>query len=321
MKRKILCFLVVILVGVTSVGYAQAKDFPKKQITIVLGHGAGGGVDTFFRLFAEKLKNKWDVPVNILNKPEATGAIAADQVARADADGYTMLGNLIGALATLTVANPKSPIHVVRDFEPIMMNTYVAQVMYVNTDSKFKSIEEVIDYAREKPRELLVAVSDIGSNLQLEMLLLQRAANVEFTLVYHEGTREILTGLLGKHYDVGYANDVVGTPFVMAGQMRALASDIKSPLGCPTFAEKGYPVVNLPPIAGLLGPKGLPPDIIKMWKDAATEIVNDPDFVAATKKLNYTIVATIETEELAKRFKEEVDKFSQFTAEELGWKK
>lgn len=321
MKSKMVCFLVAILVGVTSVGYTQVKDYPKNPIQIVLGHSAGGGIDIFYRLVAEGLARKWKVPVNILNKAQASGAVAADEVARADKDGYTMLGNLVGPLATLTIANPKSPINLLRDFEPIEMHSYAAQVLLVNADSKFKSYDELIDYARKKPGELLCAVSDIGSNLHLEMLLFQRSSNVKFTLVHHEGTQEIIAGLLGRHFDTGYVNDVVATPFVAAGKMRAIVSDIKSPLGCPTFAEKGYPQVNLPPIMALMGPKGLPPAIIKTWEDAIGEIVKDPNFAASMKKLNYTITMTVGREKLAKAIKEEFDKYARFTPEELGWKK
>jgi len=321
MKVKMLCLLVVVLVGLTSVGYSQVRDYPKKQIQIVVGHQAGSAIDVFYRLLGEEAGRMWKVPVNIINKPAASGSLGANEVANSEKDGYTLFGTLVGQLASLSVANPKSPVHILRDFDPIEMHSYAAQVVIVKADSKFKGLEEVVEEARKRPGELLCGVTQMGSNLHLEALLLNRLAKINITLIHQEGPPAIVTGVLGGHFDLGFNNDVVARPYVTAGKMRVLVSDIKSSLGCPTFADKGYPQINMFPVMALMGPKGLPPAAIKTWEEALDVILKDPKFTASVTKLGFNISMTTGTEKLNKRLREEVENYSRFTPEELGWKK
>jgi tripartite-type tricarboxylate transporter receptor subunit TctC len=321
MKAKTIWLLVAILVGLTSVGYAQVKDYPKKPIQIIVGHPPGGGIDTFYRLLAEQVSKTWNVPVNLVNKPAASGAIAGSEVANAEKDGYTLFAILINQLASLSVGNPKSPVHMLHDFDPIEVHTYAAQVMLVKADSKFKSFDDLVDYSRKKPGEVLCAVPQVGSSMHLVALLLNRQAKLNMTLVHLDGPPEIATGILGGHFDVGFLNDVVAKPHVTAGKLKAIVSDIKSYLGVPTFAEKGYPQIDLPTVMGLLGPKGLPPAIIKTWEDTLKTILKEPAFIASMNKLSYNINMVMGAENLSKRLKEEMDKCARFTPEELGWKK
>jgi tripartite-type tricarboxylate transporter receptor subunit TctC len=323
MKAKSLFLLVVILFGFSSVGYPQGKEYPNKPIQIIEAHPPGGGIDIFYRLLSDELSKAWKVQVNIINKPAAVGAVAASEVANADKDGYTFLAILLGQLTAMSVANPKSPVHLLRDFDPIEVNTYAAQLLFTRSDSQFKSLEDVVDYARKKPGEVLCGTTQLGSNFHLLALLFNRLAKINMSVLPVEGSAEVMTNVLGGHFHIGTTNDVLARPQVAAGKIRVLVSDIKStlPIPVPTFAEKGYPEVDLVISMTLLGPKGLPPAVHKTWENTLEKIKKDPKFQASLDKLGFTVNMITGQERLNKRLKDEVDKYSRFTPEELGWKK
>jgi tripartite-type tricarboxylate transporter receptor subunit TctC len=321
MKGKNIVLPVVLVLGMAVVCEAQVKEYPKKPIQIVVGHAAGSAIDVCFRLIADEVSRTWKTPVNTINKPQAGGAVAANEVAHAEKDGYTLFGTHVGGLATLSIANPKSPVHIQRDFDPIEIHTYATSVLYVRADSPFKSLEDVVAGARKKPGELTAGIASIGSNSHLESLLLNRLAKIDITLVHQDGIPEIMTGVLGGHFNLGWGNHVNALPHVTAGRVRALATDASSPLGVATFAEKGYPQIDLAPHMGLMAPKGLPPAIIKAWEDALNTMIKDPKFQAALTKAGFIFNITMGPDKLDKLIKEEVTRYSRFTPAELGWGK
>jgi tripartite-type tricarboxylate transporter receptor subunit TctC len=320
MKVKKICLLLAILVGLTSISYAQVRDYPKKPIQIIAGHGAGTSVDVFYRMLADYVSKTWNIPVNVVTKPGSSGIIAYNEVANAEKDGYTLMAGLAGQLASVSIANPKSPVHILRDYDPIEIHTSAVTIMFAKADSPFNSLEDVINYARKKPGELISSVAQIGSNSHLEMLQLIRLAKVDITLVHLPGPPEMIAGVLGGHFHFGWGNSSNLMPFISAGKIKPLVSDAKSPLGIPTFEEKGYPI-SLPFLMYLMGPKGIPPTVIESWEDALHKAMNDPKFQATYSKLGFIIEMTTGTEKLNKFLKEVVATYSRFTPEELGWKK
>jgi tripartite-type tricarboxylate transporter receptor subunit TctC len=319
MKGKTFCLLVAILFGLTSISYAQVKDYPKKPIQMIIGHAAGSSVDLFYRLLADEVSKTWNVPVSAINKTGASGAVAANEVANSEKDGCTLLAMLSGQLTTFSIANPKSPVHVLRDFDPIEMHTYAPIIMFVRADSQFNSLDDIIDYARKKPGELICGVNQMGSTSHLETLLLNRLAKIDITFVHQEGPPQLMTGVLGGHYNLGWGNYAFTKPFITAGKIKPLVSDAKCPWKIPTFEEKGYPIALINYMS-LVGPKGTPTTIIKAWEDALHKAMNDPKFQASLDKAAFVVEMITGTEKLNKLLKEEVARYSQFTPEELGWK-
>lgn len=326
-KNSIVFLLVVMLVfGFNSTIYPQDKGYPNEPISILVPYEAGGGVDLFFRLFSEELTKTWKVPVNIINKVGGGGSVAGSEVANAKKDGYTFLGTMTGQLAVMTVANPKGPVNLLRDFDPVAINYgYVADVMVTRSESKFKALEDVVVYSREKPKELILGTGNVGTNIYLEAKMLNRLAKIDITILPLGGTAVVITQLLGGHVDLGNSSDVAVGPYVAAGKIRVLVSTvIKSSIfpNVPTYAEKGYPEIDLVPSIGLFGPKGLPSAITKTWDNAIVMIRKKPEFVASVNKLGYSVeLLWVGSEKLINFSKEEVKRYSRFTPEELGWKK
>ena len=131
---------------------AQAQLFPNKPIEIVVPSSPGGGVDLLFRLIAEELGKTTKAQVNVVNQPAGAGAIAAEKVAGARKDGYTLLGSLLGQIATMSVANAKGSAHLARDFQPVaILYGYAAVIMLSRADSDLKTIKDVVAAAQKKP--------------------------------------------------------------------------------------------------------------------------------------------------------------------------
>jgi tripartite-type tricarboxylate transporter receptor subunit TctC len=314
----------VFVFGFNSTTYSQEKEYPNNPIQIFVTSRPGEGIDFFFRLLAEELKSSWKVPVNIINKPEGSGMVAASVVANANKDGYTILGTLTGNLASITVAKPKDgPVNLFRDFDPIAVYFgYNSALMVVRSDSKFKTLNDIINYAREKPGDLICASGQVGTPTYIDFELLKRLAKIDIAHMPTSGTAEQVTKLLGGHIHVIIATDRTAMPHIEAGKLRGIVADIKSAIfpDIPTFAESGYPEINVLQSMTILGPKGLPPAVIKTWERDLRVFPKDTKLAAQIKKGGYNVNLLMGTEELNKFFKEEVEKYSRFTSEELGWK-
>jgi tripartite-type tricarboxylate transporter receptor subunit TctC len=274
-------------------------------------------------MLAEELKNIWKVPVTVENQATAMGATAASAVANSKKDGYNILGGLIGTLSSMTAANPSGPLHLMRDFDPIFADIeYSAMVFLVRSDSPFKTLKDIVDYAKANPGKLICGTTPKGTEIFLNWELFKRVAKVDITTLAFSGTSEVIPQLLGGHIQIAGISDVGAKPYTDAGKMRAFALDSYSLVleNIPTFAASGYPEVNLFGSFSLLGPRGLPPAVLKTWQGALDTILKNDKFITETKKLGFKTNYQTDTEKLRDFCRKEVEKYSQFTPEDLGWK-
>lgn len=328
MKRRVpfvFSLTVMLFFLINSTARAQEKSYPAKPIQMIATVAAGTGVDIFFRLLSEELRKAWKVPINVLNKPAAGGVSACTDVANAEKDGYTMLATLMLTPISMTVANPKGPVNLLRDFDPIFVDVGYAAVIFVaKGDSEFRSLKDVVNYARTKPGELIFGAGKAGTMLYLEPELLRRETKINITVLpFEKGPVEIVPNVLGGHIHAGASSDTVAYAHIKAGRLRGLVTDIKSQIlpDVPTFAEAGFPTIDLVPAVGLFGPKGLPPGVTKTWEKTLGALTKDPAFVDSVRKVNLNLDIWIGAEKLNKYLKGEIEKYSRFTPEELGWKR
>ena len=309
------------VLGLSPALYGQ--NFPTKPIELVVSSSPGGGIDLIFRLIAEELAKNLKVQVNVVNQPAGAGAIAAEKVAGARKDGYTLLGSLLGQVATMSVANPKAPANLVRDFQPIaILHGYAAVIMLGRADAEFKNLKDVVSQAQKKPGDLIVAVGPVGTSLTLEVELLKRAAKIDITSLPFAGSAQAMTNLLGGHVNFAMASDVAAQPHIKAGKLIGLAVDVESAVlpDVPTFAKQGYPQVNLLASVAFLAPNGLPEATAKILADAIRKTVEEPKLKENLKARGYNVDLRTSAADLNKLIKEEIDKYSRFTPEDLGWK-
>jgi tripartite-type tricarboxylate transporter receptor subunit TctC len=221
------------------------------------------------------------------------------------------------------VANPKAPANLVRDFQPIaILHGYAAVIMLGRADAEFKNLKDVVSQAQKKPGDLIVAVGPVGTSLTLEVELLKRAAKIDITSLPFAGSAQAMTNLLGGHVNFAMASDVAAQPHIKAGKLIGLAVDVESAVlpDVPTFAKQGYPQVNLLASVAFLAPKGLPDPTVKILADAIGKTVEEPKLKENLKTRGYNIDLRTSAADLNKLIKEEIDKYSRFTPEDLGWK-
>lgn len=318
--------LKLIIVALAVVGLSPAvrgQDFPNKPIELVVSSSPGGGVDLIFRLIAEGLAKNLKTQVNVVNQTAGAGAIAAEKVAAARKDGHTLLGSLLGQVATMTVANPKAPANLLRDFQPLaILHGYAAVIMLGRADSEIKTLKDLVAQAQKKPGDLIVAVGPPGTSLTLEVELLRRAAKVDVTSLPFAGSAQAITNLLGGHVNFAMASDVAARPHIKAGKLIGLAVDVESAVlpDVATFAKQGYPQVNLLASVAVLAPQGLPETTARILTDAIRKTVEEPKLHENLKSRGYNVDLRTASADVNKLVKEEIDKYSRFTPEDLGWK-
>jgi tripartite-type tricarboxylate transporter receptor subunit TctC len=260
-----------------------AQSWPSKPVTIVVSYPAGGDTDAMARLFAEKLQVRLGQPVVVDNKPGASGIIGNAYVARAQADGYTLLLTpSTFSIATLVVKTGGSNQYdVLNDFTPIVL-TGTQPLFLVSGAGGAKDLRELLASAKTKP--LSYASPGSGSPMHILGELFNKAAGVKVSHVPYRGVAPAVNDVLGGHIPLTFVTWGPVAPHVATGKMTALAvaDSARSPLApnVPTLAELGVKGVEVTAWQGLMGPKGLPPDIVRTLNTHMNEILKMPDVAA-----------------------------------------
>jgi tripartite-type tricarboxylate transporter receptor subunit TctC len=244
---------------------AQAADYPSKPITIIVPYTAGGPPDVFARILAEAATKSLGQPLVVENKTGAGGNIAAQYVARAKADGYTLLMCAFSCAVSPSVYQPK-PFDLVKDFDPVGLLGSVASVLVVNPNVPAKSLNELIAYAKAYPGKLNAGSAGVGSSPHLAIELLKARTGAVVTHIPYKGVASVTTALLGGQVDLLFDNLPNSLANIRAGKVRALAvaSGKRSPAipDVPTFEEAGVPNFTVVPWFGIVAPKGTPAAVL-----------------------------------------------------------
>ena len=269
--------------------FAHAQSFPSKPIRIVVPFGAGGIADLSARTIAQALSSSLGQPVVIENKPGAGGVVAAEMVAKADADGHTLL-LMSNANAVSAGLFRKLPIDFVRDFAPVGMIGTFDLAIVVADESPFKTLPDLIGYARANPDKLNLGSINIGSTQHLAAELFKTSAGVNVQVVPFNGTPAIVSALRGKQVDA--AVEILGPmlPQIQSGAVRALAvtGEKRSAAlpNVPTVTESGVAGFVVTSWNALAVPAKTSPAVIeRLHRDLAAALSN-PDVAAKLRQLN-----------------------------------
>ena len=279
-----------VCLGVSFAGSsgAQAPAYPNKPIRLVVPFPAGGATDIFARTLSQKLAEKIGASIVVDNKPGAGGTLGSDLVAKAVADGYTLL---LATSSTHSIGpnlNPKMPYDAVRDFTPIAQVGYAPSIMLVPNSSPAHTVQEWIDYARKNPGRLNYASSGNGTIVQLTAELFKAQAGVFVVHIPYKGTALAMPDLISGKVDVLFDSLPTGLPHVRDGRLRALGV---------TTAQRTPLAPGVPPIAdvlpgyesttwfGLFGPQGLRPELVSRINTAANQALKDPEVAEKLQKL------------------------------------
>ena len=251
---------------------AGAQAFPAKPLRLVVGYPPGGSGDFLTRLIADEMSKDLGTVVIVDNRPGAGGNIAAELVARASADGYTVLnGNNHAINRTLYRSLPYDD----KDFVPVTKIATGPTVIVVNNSSPVTSLQELIAFARANPGKLFNAGAGYGSAPHLAAVLFESVAGVKFTSVQFKGGGPAAQSLLAGDTQVMFATSPTVMGFVRSGRLRALAVSMRdgSPAvpGIPGSAEAGLPAYNYTFWFGLYVPAGTPAPIVRRLYAAAVK--------------------------------------------------
>jgi tripartite-type tricarboxylate transporter receptor subunit TctC len=262
-------------------GYSTAAEFPTKPITLIVPYPAGGATDVVIRPLAEAAGKILGQPVLVENKGGGGGAVGVGSIIGKEPDGY-LLSVVVTSLHRAAHIN-KLAFDTVKDVTPIIrVGGYLYGVL-VKTDSKFKTLKDLIEYARANPGEASYMASGIGTGGHIAAAEMASNAGVKFNHLPSKGDQESSAGLLGGHVD--FISTTSGwIPLVDAGQLKLLATygetRVKKYPDVPTVKEDGYKVVHNSPI-GIVGPKGMAPERVKTLHDAFHKALSDPAFLNA----------------------------------------
>lgn len=221
-------------------GAAFAQDFPRRAVTIVVPFAAGGGGDILARLVAPRLEQKWNHPVVVENRPGAGGNIGATAVARANADGYTILLAGSPQFAVNVALFKKLPFDPVADLTPLAMVAATPFVLVVHPSVPVKTVAEFIAYAKASPQPLSYATAGYGVPHHLYMELLKSMTGIQLTPVPYKGSVPALSDVVGGHVPVMFVDLGPGLGQMRSGDVRALGVSMAKKLD----ALPGVPPVN-----------------------------------------------------------------------------
>ncbi len=267
-------------------GALAQGNWPSKPVTIIVSYPAGGDTDAMARLFAEKLQARLGQPVIVDNKPGASGIIGNSYVAKAHPDGYTLLltPSTFSIAQLVLRTGPATSYDVLNDFTPIVQ-TATQPLFLVSGTGGAKDLKELLAAARTK--SMSYASPGSGSPMHILGELFNRSTGVKLTHVPYKGVAPAVNDVLGGHVPLTYVTWGPVAPYVATGKMHALAvaDHERSPLApnVPTLAELGVRDVEVSAWQALMGPKGLPQDIVARLNREMNEILKMPDVAARMK--------------------------------------
>ena len=259
---------------------AQAP-YPAKPIRFVVPYPAGGPLDIVARLLAQKVSESVKQPVVVDNKPGAGGNIGADSVAKATADGYTLL---MGAVATHAInpsLYPAMPYDAARDFAPVTQVASTPNVLVVNPSVPAATVREFIAHAKANPGKLNFGSGSSGSAGHLAGELFKTLADLDMTHIPYKGAAPAMQDLVGGRIDLMFDNLASSLSQVRAGRVKALAVTTakRSALApeLPTIAESGLPGFDITTWFGVFAPAGTPHAVLEVLHSEFTRALAAPD--------------------------------------------
>jgi tripartite-type tricarboxylate transporter receptor subunit TctC len=278
-RRSLLVTLAAVGCGWVGSAGAANDTYPSKPVRLIVGFSAGGAVDNVARQVGQGMSQKLGQPVIIENKPGATGTIAADSVAKAAPDGYTLL---LGTQSTMLVAPslyPNLPFKPLRDFVPISLVASVPLVLVAHPSIPVKNVKELIELARSKNGGLMYASSGQGGPQHVASELLAQMAGVKLVHVPYKGEALALNDVLGNQVPIMFGNLPTLLPHIRSGKVRAIAvsslerSDVAPDI--PTIAESGLPGFEALTWFGVFAPANTPGPVVTRLQDDIKKTLAD----------------------------------------------
>jgi tripartite-type tricarboxylate transporter receptor subunit TctC len=289
-----------------------ASSYPSKPVRMIVGYAPGGGSDIMGRIMAQELIKSLGHQMIVENRAGAAQNIAAEYIAKAPADGYTLFMSS-AALGINISLYPKINYHPIKDFAPVALFAISPNLLITHPSLPVKTVKEFVAFAKQNPGKLNYSTSGSGSTQHLSGEMLKVMAGIGITHIPYRGSAPSMTALLSGEVEFSFNNIPASINYIKAGRLRAIAitSAKRSPLlpDLPTMAEAGVPKFETSTWYGLLAPAATPRDVVTKLNNAINTIVRTPDFNKRLAQLGADPVAE-SPEFFANYLKSEIERWA-----------
>jgi len=312
MKAWKLLAAAVAVVG--CVAGASAQEWPQKPVKIVVPYPAGAGVDPVARLVGQKLSDRWKQTVIVDNKSGGSGTIGAAYVARAPADGLTIMMSATAEVVINQFIMGKMQYDPETDLVPVTLAVRLPFILVTHPSNPYSSIAELVAYAKKNPGQVTYASSGPGTPQHLAAVLLEQLSGTQMVHVPYKGIAPSITDLLANHVSIGFAGLPAGLPHVQKGALKPLAVSSKTaspaaPQVPPIAATPGLEQFELNQWFGIWVPKGTPESVIAQIQRDIAAVLQMPE-VKETLEKQGAQPSGMPTAEFAKFVQSERKKFA-----------
>jgi tripartite-type tricarboxylate transporter receptor subunit TctC len=254
--------------------------FPQRPIRLVIPVQPGAGSDAIARAAAQMMIDAWGVNAVVDNRPGGSGLIAAEVVANATPDGYTLMST--GDIILLLDAQKRLPFRALKSFDPVVATTNQPYIMVANLNAPFKSIKEMIAYARNN-QVTYSGSSGIGSTVHVGMSHFATLSKTKLLYVPYKGSAPSIIATMGGEIHMAAASSIAASAAIRTGKVRAIATlgltRLKSMPDLPTFAEQGYPGFSITNSYSIYAPAGTPPPVLAAINRVVGEGMHTPQMI------------------------------------------
>lgn len=263
---------------------AKYPPYPVKTVTLLSSSGPGGGGDVFLRQLTKVLGPRWGINLVVENVTGGGGANAIRRIMDGPKDGSLLYGSNTQHIITSVLSTPP---YTLADLQPVVNVLVDAPVFYVRADSPFKNLGDVVAYAKEKPGKLRFGSATASSPDRMAVESLKRANDLQMVVATHDSGGQLLINVLSGAVDAGTSDIQEVAAQVEAGKVRIIAALTENRIpgyeGIPTAKEQGFDVV-VNQFRGIVGAKGLPPEVLTAWAEAIKLVLQDPEYKAQLEK-------------------------------------
>ena len=314
MKR----FLLSVLCALTLPAVAQ-DAYPSKPIRMVVGYAPGGGTDVVARLVAARMTVQLGQSVIVENRPGNSGILAASQVAKSAADGYTLMMGVVSLNAIQPSLVPNLPFDPVKDFAPVTLTGTTPHLIVAHPSTSITSIKDLIAHAKANPGKLSFPSAGNGTTPHIAGELFLSMAGVKMVHVPYKSTGQSMPDLLAGRLEVGFDTLSSAIPHVKGGKLRPLAvtsarrvADLPA---VPTVEEAGLPGYRFGTWYGVFAPAGTPPAIVNRLHAEINKAMQSPDVRAKYAEMGMDDSVTRTPDEFAALVRNDIAKFAKLVKE------
>jgi tripartite-type tricarboxylate transporter receptor subunit TctC len=309
--NRIFSGLAAVISLLAAIPLAQAQDFPSRPATWIVPYPPGGGADTISRLITIEIAKNLGQPVVNESKPGASTQIGLKAISEARPDGHT-IGMMTADINVTSALLPAAPFDLEKDFSYITQIINVPMVLVANAKAPYKTLKELVSYARANPGKITAASIGLTSIHHVGMEWFKKLAGLDFLVVPYRGTGPGLQALIAGEVELMFIGVGVGDEFVANGTLRQLAvgtaQRVARDAAMPTFVEEGFPTFNLVSWYGMVAPPKTPAGAIARWNKEIHAALTNPE-IRRRVEATGALVQVGTSEELAEFVRKETEKY------------